>query len=252
MELEKLPPAYEHPPFRVEFSLLRTTVGFVSAVLGVIVIFFPGVVELEAVPRIRIAAVLLLVLVAGVSLFFPWLRGMFRTVYGRASEYPRLHQRARQDSEDLTALRLGAMELMWSMPTGIEDEGELLSVEDRFAAMQESFADLKSNVFAWGLAALSEVTFRVRRAAIDKGRLIVVIQDPEAVLQRGDKVVVLDTEDLFEMGTYEVVEVVAKECYAAGGADADPLWKGTIMVHGEMNVVLRKVAMLVKRGGDSD
>jgi len=143
------------------------------------------------------------------------------------------------------------MELMWSVPPSIEDEGEL-PAEVRFTSMQESFAILKSNMFAWGLAALSEVTFRVRRASIDKGRLIVALDDPDAVLQRGDQLVVLDTEDLFEMGTYEVVEVLDKECYAAGGADTDPLWKGTIMENGEMNVILHKRAMLVKRGGDDD
>jgi len=137
------------------------------------------------------------------------------------------------------------------MPPGIED-GDELQVEARLAAMQERLTNLKRGVFVWGLAVLSEVTFRVRRAGIDKGRLVVVLEDPESVLHRGDKLVVLDTEDLFEMGTYEVIDVLANECYAAGGADTDPLWKGNLMEHGEMNVVPNRLAVLVKRGGDND
>ena len=251
MEPEKLPPAHYRPKFHVRFSPLTTTVTFLSAVIGLVLFLFPGVAGLDSVPRLRIAAVVLLVLVASVSLIFPWLKGVLRAVYGRINAYPRLHQRASRDSDALSAVRLGAMELMWSMPPGIED-GDELQVEARLAAMQERLTNLKRGVFVWGLAVLSEVTFRVRRAGIDKGRLVVVLEDPESVLHRGDKLVVLDTEDLFEMGTYEVIDVLANECYAAGGADTDPLWKGNLMEHGEMNVVPNRLAVLVKRGGDND
>jgi len=193
----------------------------------------------------------LLVLVAGVSLIFPWLKALLRAVYSRTNEYPRLHQRASLDSEALDTLRVGAMELMSSLPPDIEDEDKL-PLEVRFGVMRESLANLKSGVSKLGLEALREVAFRVRRAGIDKGRLIIVLEDPKGVLHRGDKMRVLDTEDLFVMGTFEVVDVHAKECYAAGGADTDPLWKGNVMERGEVNMILSKFAILVERSSEND
>jgi len=244
MDREQLPPPYNRPAFQVQFRHLRALLALISAVLGVILFFYPKIAGFETAPRLRNVTIVLLLLAAGVGLLFPWLKGVARTLYGRTKEYPRLHQRASQDSEALNALRLGAMELMRSMSPDVEDGDEL--------SVQESFANLKSGVFALGLEALSEVAFRVQRASIDdKGRLIIALEVPEGSLHRGDSMLVVDKEDLFEMGTFEVVEVQAKECYAAGGADTDPLWKGNVMEHGEMNMILSKLAILVERSSEN-
>jgi hypothetical protein len=241
MDREQLPPPYNRPAFQVQLGPFRAVLALIGTASSVILFFAPGIAGLESAPRLRYALILLVLLAAGVSLLFPWLKGVAHAVYGRTKEYPQLHQHASRDSEALNVLRLGAMQLMRSTPSNIEDGDEL----------QESFANLKSGVYALGLEALSEVAFRVQRASIDKGKLIIALEDPNGILHRGDKMQVLDTEDLFEMGTYQVVDVLAKECYAAEHADTDPVWKGNIMEHGEMSVVPSKVAILVERSSEN-
>lgn len=76
------------------------------------------------------------------------------------------------------------------------------------------------------------------------------MEDNEASLAVGDKVLVVDTADLYEMGTFKVVEKREKQCYAVGGHDVDSLWLGELRETGETSVVVEKVAILVEQDGE--
>jgi hypothetical protein len=248
MEPEKLPPSYTVPPFRLKFKWAYLVAEVVAAALAIVLFLFPNLAGLQSYPWVRIIVIAVMVLVIVVSPMLPWLKETGITLYGRAVEYPSLHQRARQDSEALHVLRLGAIELLSSTVSYPSDEDD--SPSDVPSEIIASFQALKGDVFALGYAALAELTFRVLRANLDdKDRVVVAIEDTEAVLRRGDGLIIWDTEDRSERGFFEVSDQLGTECHAIERTifPEGRLWKGLIVQRGAMDIVTHKTAILVVR-----
>lgn len=112
---------------------------------------------------------------------------------------------------------------------------------------EDEFEGFKRNVFALGLAALSERSFQIERASIDKGRLVIVVEDVKGRLHLGDKLRVVDAEDFYPMGTFEVVRKRTEDCYAVGGKDVDGVWLTAVRNHREGDPVTYKIAILAER-----
>ncbi len=115
---------------------------------------------------------------------------------------------------------------------------------------EDEFEGFKRNVFALGLAALSECIFQIEKASVDKGKLVVALKDAEGNLRPKDKLIIVDTEDWYPMGTFDVTEKRSGECYATGVKDVDSLWLGDMMERKETNMVLHKIAFLVERSDE--
>jgi hypothetical protein len=83
MEPEKLPPAFDLPPFRAEFKGLNGVIAIVGGLGGIAGRFVPLPEKLEAFPRLRLWVVILLLLLAAVSVLYPWMKELSGAVYGR-------------------------------------------------------------------------------------------------------------------------------------------------------------------------
>lgn len=112
---------------------------------------------------------------------------------------------------------------------------------------EDEFEGFKRNVFALGLAALSERGFQIERASMDKGKLVIVVEDVKGRLHLGDKLRVVDAEDFYPMGTFEVVRKRTEDCYAVGGKDVDGVWLTAVRDHREGDPVTYKIAILAER-----
>lgn len=113
--------------------------------------------------------------------------------------------------------------------------------------VEGNFEGFKRSVFALGLEVLQERIFQIGRASMDKGRLVIVVEDAEGILRLGDKLIVVDTEDFYFMGTFEVIQKRAEGCHAVEGKDADGLWKGAVRSGKEGDEVTYKTAILKER-----
>lgn len=239
MEPEKLPSAFDIPAFRLEFKWLNLLLAFCSGLAGIFGIFVTLPERFEAYPRLRIGVVVLLLLAAVVSLLYPWLREIGSSVYGRLCEYPRVHQRAGLETTALSTLRQHTIGLM--------QHAASCAVGEEHQLVRDELASLIQRVFAVGLEALAPFTFQIEQAAPEKGGLIIAVKDAERSLRLGDKLMVIDVEDFYHMGTFTVNQERSEKCIAVGGGDVDKLWVSAVKELGEGSLVSRRIAVLVER-----
>ena len=235
------------PSLKLEPKTHVASAGYVFTAAGLIIALFPGLIDSSVA---KIAIIVLCVLVALASLIWSYISGNLFALYRRMRDYPQLHEQRTAFSndldnvrQDLDTLRQHALELMISNPYGEEDEATSVNV-------QMELLHLKKKVVELAIQALTEKTFYINREGFEEGKLVIALEDSESSLDEGDKVLVVDTADFYEMGTFEVVEKRQKECYAVGGADVDGLWLQRLRQTGEKSMIVQKVAILVTRGDE--
>lgn len=194
--------------------------------------------------------IVLCVLVASAGLTWSYISGNLAALYRRIRDYPQLHEQCITCADsldvvhkDLDTLRYNALELVRSSYY-IEEEDEALSVDPQMELVR-----LKRGVVKLVIQALAERTFHINKEGFDEGKLVIALEDNESSLGEGDQVLVVDTADFYEMGTFKVVERRQKECYAVGGTDVDGVWLQKLRQTGEKSMVINKVAILVTWGG---
>lgn len=158
-------------------------------------------------------------------------------------DYPQLHERAATDTDSLKALRQNALDLLLGGSPSEEDEQT--AIPDPQAELQR----IKRSVIELAVRALLDSSFHVNKESLDKGNLVIELIDDDASLAVGEKLIVVDTADLYEMGTFEVVQKNEKQCYATGVQDVDGLWLADLRKTGERSVVVKKLAIPLRRGG---
>jgi hypothetical protein len=233
---------YKRPSLVLSPKTHAAVVSYATAAAGLGVALFPGVID-NVVAKVVIIA--LCVVVAALGLLWPFVSGNMRALYGRVRDYPQLHVRATTDSERLSVLRQNTLELMQASSL-LEKEGAHTTARDPKTDLE----NLRRGIVGLATVALEETTYRIKKQSMDKDKVVLVLEDKDAFLAVGDKVRVVHTADLYEMGTFRVVETIEgeQECYALGENDVDGLWSADIKRSGESSVVLTKRAILIERG----
>ena len=234
MKSKEQPPSHVRPAFRLDFKGHSAWVGYLAAIAGLTLLLFPEITaKITASSTLRVAGIVLCVMVALVGFTSKNLLGNVYALYGRVRDYPGLHGRATADSDSVEDLRQNALQLMLST-----------------SAVEQDYEGLRKGVVELAAQAFEERSFRINKERVDKGHLVIVLEDHEASLSEGDKILVVDTADKYPMGTFEVIEKRRMECYAIGGADVDGLWLADRRRSGETSVIIEKVAILVERSGE--
>jgi hypothetical protein len=233
MDQHNLPSKHENAPVRLSAKSHVSFLGYISAVLG-IVAFVWAIVSSSALGWVVFGSFLL---ATAASFIWPSLREKLQMLRGRVEDYPVLHRRASSYSNDLASLRAKALELM--------RVNSAVSLENR-----GNWENLKKAVNEVAIEALRERSFFISKQSLDRNRLVLVLEKGEVALCKGDKLIVVQTEDFYEMGTFEIVEVRTKEYYAYGGKDVDGVWLSDVRKEGEKTVVPGKIAILVERSGE--
>lgn len=160
MEPENLPPLHKVPPIRAESRKLLVVVSVASSIISISLLFVPRLAGFENYPRLLTTIALVLILVAVVSPFYPWIKETGVALFGRSVEYPDLRQQASRESEQLHALRNEALGLV-RVAASYADEGNLLTAEEKFNG-------LKQKVVALGTSVWPDLAYEIGGASVEK------------------------------------------------------------------------------------
>lgn len=234
------PPPLERPPFRLRFKSLAILVGFVSAVVGILVFLFPLADALRDSPCLRFALGAILLLVALASPVYPWGREMVAVALGRWREYPSLRERARYLLERIQELRVMSDALFrYAVGLGKEQTGR---------SAEEKLPEMMAAVLSFGRSAQPERVFEIGRASYEGERVFIALRKgPGRALSAGTPLDVLHTEDGLVMGAFTVSEIRSEEYYAVGRVrEVDPVWVGMLVERGEMTMLPHMIAVITE------
>jgi hypothetical protein len=104
--------------------------------------------------------------------------------------------------------------------------------------------DFVETILQFNVSGILEIT----RVAYVKGNLYLTLsKPPRKILNIGDEVVVVDTQDAKLMGFFQITEFHARDCYAKGVKEVDKLWLGYVQLRGEVHTLPDMVAIIQQK-----